>query len=164
MNSRNRANLRRFSPWLGMLISLVFTALSQATCPETNPEIPGTFRWIHPNSDPQLWQQIESAFQDELTPDDAKPGQDKLDVYRYKYLQRVGILNHSALVIIGRRPAKEVTKENEWDEYYSAFNFDLATKQKWTIEHAEVMWKWKFKKLAKFGPSPVPDVTFTFLT
>ena len=164
MNSRNRANLRRFSPWLGMLISLVFTALSQATCPETNPEIPGTFRWIHPNSDPKLWQQIECAFQDELTPDDAKPGQDKLDVYQYKYLQRVGILNHSALVIIGRRPAKEVTKENEWDEYYSAFNFDLATKQKSTIEHADVMWKWKFKKLAKFGPSPVPDVTFTFLT
>lgn len=165
MNPRNRVNLRRFSSWLvGLLISLFFTASSQATNSETKPETPGTFRWIHPNSDPQLWQQIESAFQDELTPDDEKPGQDKLDVYQYKYLQRVGILNHSALVIIGRRPAKEMTKENEWDEYYSAFNFEVATKQKSSIEHAEVMWKWKFKKLAKFGPSPVPDVTFTFLT
>src|SRR5271169_967866 len=117
MNPRNHVNLRRLLPWLGL-----FTATSQATLLETKPDTIGTFRWIHPNSDPQLWQQIESAFQDELTPDDAKPGQDKLDVYRYKYLQKIGILNHSALVIIGRRPAKEMTKENEWDEYYSAFN------------------------------------------
>jgi hypothetical protein len=164
MNSRNRVNLRRFSPWLGLLISLLFTAPSHATHPGTKPETLRAFRWIHPNSDPQLWQQVESAFQDELTSDDAKPGQDKLDVYQYKYLQRVGILNHSALVIIGRRPAKQMTEENEWDEYYSAFNFDVTTKQKSSIEHAEVMWKWKFKKLAKFGPSPVPDVTFTLLT
>src|SRR5258708_33035418 len=164
MNPRNRVNLRRFSPSLGLLISLIFTASSQATHLEPKPETAGTFRWIHPSSAPQLWQQIESAFQDELAPDDARPGQDKLDVYRYKYLQKVGILNHSALVIVGRRPAKEVSKENAWDEYYSAFNFDLATRQKSTIEHAESMWKWKFLKLAKFGPSSVPDVTFTYLT
>ncbi len=164
MNPRNRVKLRRFSPWLGLLISLVFTALSHAKRPETRPETTDTFRWIHPSSDPQLWLQIESAFQDELAPDDPKPGQDNLDAYRYKYLQKVGILSHSALVIICRRPAKEVTKENAWDEYCSAFNFDLATKQKLTIEHADVMWKWKFKKLAKFGPSPVPDVTFTYFT
>src|ERR1700687_4161444 len=119
MDPRNRVNLRRFSPWLGLLISLVFPSSSQAMGLETKPEATDTFRWIHPSSEPQLWQQIESAFQDELAPDDAKEGQDKLDVYRYKYLQKVGILNHSALVIIGRRPAKEVTKENAWDEYYS---------------------------------------------
>lgn len=164
MKPRNPVRLCRFSLWLGLLISFVFTASSQATHRETKPETTDAFRWIHPSSAPQLWQQIESAFQDELAPDDARPGQDKLDVYRYKYLQKVGILNHSALVIVGRRPAKEMTKENAWDEYYSAFNFDLATKQKSAIEHADVMWKWKFQKLAKFGPSPVPDVTFTYLT
>jgi hypothetical protein len=164
MNPRNHVKLRRLLPWLGLFISLVFTASTQATLLETKPETIGTFRWIHPNSDPQLWQQIEAAFQDELTPDDAKPGQDKLDVYCYKYLQKIGVLGHSVLVIIGRRPAKETASENAWDEYYSAFNFDLDTKQKSSIEHADVMWKWKFKKLAKFGPSPVPDVTFTYLT
>jgi hypothetical protein len=26
------------------------------------------------------------------------------------------------------------------------------------------MWKWKFIKLAKFGPSSVPDITFTYYT
>src|SRR6202158_2744890 len=164
MNPQNPVNLRRFSPWLGLLISLMFSASSQATKLETKPETADTFRWIHPGSDPQLWQQIETPFQDEPAPDDAKQGQDERDVYRYKYLQKVGILNHSALVIIGRRPAKEIAKEDEWDEYYFAFNFDLATKQKSTIEHADVMWKWRFKKLAKFGPSPIPDVTFTYLS
>jgi hypothetical protein len=33
----------------------------------------------------------------------------------------------------GRRPAKETASENAWDEYYSAFNFDLDTKQKSSI-------------------------------
>jgi hypothetical protein len=79
MNSRNRVNLHRFSASLGLLISLFFTAASHATHPGTKPETPGTFRWIHPNSDPQLWQQIESAFQDELAPDNAKSGQDNLE-------------------------------------------------------------------------------------
>src|SRR5258708_29012741 len=133
MNPRNRVNLRRFSPSLGLLISIIFTAAAPATHLEPKPETAGTFRLIHPSSDPQLVQQIESAFQDELAPDDAKRGQDKLDVYCYKYLQKVGVLGHSALVIIGRRPAKEITKENAWDEYHSAFNFDLATKQKSSI-------------------------------
>jgi hypothetical protein len=164
MSLRNPVNFCRFSLWLGLLISVIFAAPSHAKLFETKPSTGDTFRWVHPSSDPQLWQQIESAFQDELAPDDAKQGQNKLDVYRYKYLQKVGILGHSALVIIGRRPAKEMTKEDAWDEYYSAFNFDLATKQKATIEHADVMWKWKFQRLAKFGPSPVPDVTFTYLT
>jgi hypothetical protein len=164
MRTRNHVNLPRALSWLGLLVSLFITTLAQGAGLETNPETINAFRWIHPGSDPQLWEQILASFNDELTPDDAKQGQDQLDVYRYKYLQKVGILNHSALVIIGRRPAKEIAKENAWDEYYSAFNFDLATKQKSTIEHADVMWKWKFQKLAKFGPSPVPDVTFTYLT
>jgi len=75
------------------MISLVFSASSQAMKLETEPETADTFRWIHPGSDPQLWQQIESAFQDELAPDEAKRRQDERDVYRYKYLQKVGILN-----------------------------------------------------------------------
>ena len=60
-----------------------------------------TFQWIHPNSNPELWQQIQSAFHDELAPDELEPGQDELDVYRYKYLQKVGVVNHSVLVILG---------------------------------------------------------------
>src|SRR5260370_41950804 len=153
MRTRNHVNLCRTLSWLGLLVSLFIPALAQATGPESHPETTNGFRWVHLNSDPQLWEQILTSFNDELTPDDAKQGQDALDVYRYKYLQKVAIVDHSALVIVRHRPAKEVSKENAWDEHYSAFNFDLATKQNSAIEHAQSMWKWKFLKLAKFGPS-----------
>ncbi len=149
---------------LGIFLLLSLPAKAQSTIPASSLGASDTFRWIHETSDPQLWQQIQVAFADELAPDSPKQGQDSLDVYRYKYFQKVGVLNHSALVIIGRRPAKEVTKEKKWDEYFSAYNFDFATQKKSPIEHAEVMWIWKFIKLAKFGPSPVPDVTFTYYT
>jgi hypothetical protein len=104
---------------LAKLLEL-FVVVLPSTGPETDSEAK-TFRWVHATSDPQLWEQILTSFNDELTPDEPQQGRSELDVYRYKYLQKVGVLNHSALVIIGRRPAKEMTKENEWDEYYSAF-------------------------------------------
>jgi hypothetical protein len=85
-------------------------------------------------------------------------------VYRDKYVARVGIINRSALVFIGHRPTKKLTKEQEWDQYYSAFNFDTDTHQKAEIEHAETLWKLQFRTLATFGPAPIPDVTFTYLT
>lgn len=123
---------------------------------------PSSFRWIHENTDPQLWQQLQLAFADDLAPDTPKPGQDtSLEVYGYKYFQKVAVVNQSALVIIGHRPAKEVPQENKWDEYFSAFNFDLATHKKSPIEHAEGMWIWRFVKLAQFS-SGAPDVTFTY--
>lgn len=160
-------NERRFvSPpsCLGLLILLLTPALTHATIRKGNPDAVNAFRWVHPGSDPQLWQQIESTFQDELAPDEPKQGQSEVDTYRYKYLQAVGIVKQSALVIIGHRPAKEVRQETAWDEYFSAFNFDPSTGRKSSIDHTESMWKWKFQRLAKFGPSPVPDVTFTYLT
>jgi len=123
-----------------------------------------TFRWIDPTSDPQEWEAIQSAFRGELAPDVAGPGQDALDVYRYKYVARAGIVSHSAVVFIGHRPAKKLTTEREWDQYCSAFNFDTDTHQKAAIEQAATMWKLKFRTLATFGPAPIPDVTFTYLT
>src|SRR5579859_779945 len=141
---------------------LSFSTVAQSITPATTPTNSNSFRWVHENSDPQIWQQLQLAFADELAPDTPTPGQDPLDVYDYKYFQKVGLINQSALVIIGRRPAKELTKENAWDEYFSAFNFNLATHEKSPIEHAEVLWIWKFIRLASFGPSSVPDVTFTY--
>ena len=148
---------------LGLMI-LTLAASSSARKIENIAEPSNTFRWAHSGSDPRLWQQIRSAFRYELAPDEAKAGRDQLDVYRYKYLDRVGVLGYSALIILGRRPAKEINTENTWDEYASAFNFDLRTQQKSKIEHAELMWKWKFQRLATFGPSRVPDVAFTYLS
>ena len=150
--------------WLGLLILLLFPACSQAGSTKSNPDPGTTFHWIRSAASPQLWQQIESAFHDELAPDESKDRQDELDVFRYNYLQKVGVLDHSALVVIGHRPSKKVFDKNPWDEYSSAFNFDLTTGQKSKIERADVMWQWRFLKLARFGPSAVPDVSFTYLT
>lgn len=137
---------------------------ARANAPQSTTETPGTFRWIHANSDPQIWEQILEKFNEELTPDRTGPEKDPSDVYTYKFIQKVGLFNHSALVIVGHRPTKELTKDNEWNAAYSAFNFDLATGQKSTIEHADWLWQCKFVKLANFGPTPAPDVTFTYLT
>lgn len=158
----NCAGLRNVL-WLTWMV-LVCTAPSARAADDAARRGANTFRWVHPNSDAQLWQQIESVFRDELAPDEGKEGQDELDVYRYKYLEKVGILNHSVLVIVGHRPARELSKKNTWDEYFTAFNFDSVTGQKSQIEHAEWMWSWKFLKLAKFGPGSIPDVTFTYQT
>jgi hypothetical protein len=163
MRLLTRTNLVRTSCELGFLI-LTLAVLSSAKPVDNSADRANSFRWIHPGSDPQLWQQIQSAFRGELLPDEPKEGQGELDVYRYKYLLKVGVIDHSALVILGHRPTKEVSKGQEWDEYYSAFNFDLTTRRKSIIEHAERMWKWKFRTLATFGPFRVPDVTFTYLS
>lgn len=168
MYMRRRPKLNRLIR-LGISLCLGALPISSAaqqksTDPAASLDTADTFRWIHASSDPQLWQQLQLAFAGELTPDTPSPDRSEMDTYRYKYFQRVGVLGHSALVIIGERPAKEVTKGSEWDEYFSAYNFDLVTQKKAPIDHAEVMWDWKFRKLAKFGPSPVPDVTFTYYT
>lgn len=127
-------------------------------------QTPEAFRWIHADSDPQLWEQILQRFNEDLTPDQATSEKSEVDTYKYKWIQKVGIFNKSALVIIGHRPIKDVTKENEWNVAYSAFNFDIVSGKKSSIEHAEWLWQWKFVKLAKFGPGSGPDVTFTYLS
>jgi hypothetical protein len=149
--------------WLGLLLLLLVPASSRATT-ESTPDAANTFRWIHENSDPQLWQQIESAFHDELAPDQPTPDTSPVEVFQYKYFQKVGVVNHSALVIIGHRQTKELTKQNSWNQYWSAFNFDLASQQKTIIPDADGMYRWKFVGLAKFGPSPIPDITFAYDT
>src|SRR4029077_15663863 len=119
---------------------------------QAGPATASAFRWLDPASDPQLWQQVQTAFRDELVSDEPKPGLDAYEVYGYKYLERVGIVGHSALVIISSRPSKVVNKDEAWNTYSSAFNFDLNTQRKSSVEHAEHMWIWKFNSLARFGP------------
>jgi len=147
------------SVFVGAVPASARTSVPQATAAAID-----NFQWVHANSHPQLWEQIQQKFQEELTPDQPAPEKNALDVYGHKYFQKVAVYNHSALVIVGHRPARVVSKDTAWDEYYSAFNLDLATGRKSAIEHAERLWQWKFVKLANFGPVPVPDVTFTYLT
>lgn len=149
---------------LTLLVVLSLAALLNAADQAGGGDVAGSFRWIHPSSDPGLLKQVRAAFQHELAPDGAKPEADWRDVYQYNFLQKVGVVGHSALVIIGHRPAKEVSKGDAWDTFSSAYNFDLTTGQKSLIESSGRLWQWKFRWLATFGPTAVPDVTFTYLT
>jgi hypothetical protein len=151
-----------------ILVCLAFLSFSscasRARTTQAGTETTATFRWVHANTDPQLWEQILQKFNEELTPDQPTPEKDGTHVYTCKFLKMVGVFGHSALVIVGHRPSKEVTKDNAWNVAYSAFNFDLTTGRKSSTEHAEWLWQWKFIKLAKFGPTSAPDVTFTYLS
>lgn len=159
---KNRINL---PACVTCLVLLAFApGLARTSTSQLATKTPDSFRWIHADSDPQLWEQILQKFNEELTPDQATSQKSEVDTYRYKWIQKVGIFNQSALVIIGHRPAKEVTKENAWNVAYSAFSFDVASGKKSSIEHAEWLWQLKFAKLATFGPSSAPDVTFTYLS
>jgi len=149
---------------LAGFLSLFLPGSAQGAVPQTSAQSPATFHWVHQASDAKLWEEILQKFKEELTPDQPTSETNGLDVYGYKYLQMVGTIDHSALVIVGHRPAKEVSKDNAWDVYYSAFNLDLNTGRKTTIEHAEHLWQWKYVKLALFSPGSVPDVTFTYLS
>jgi hypothetical protein len=137
---------------------------ARGTVSQTSAQAPDAFHWVHQASDPKLWEEVQQKFKEELTPDQVTPEKSAIDIYGYKYLQMVGVIDHSALVIVGQRPAKEASKDNAWNVYYSAFNLDLASGRKTSIEHAERLWQWRYVKLARFGPTSTPDVTFTFLT
>lgn len=85
-------------------------------------------------------------------------------MFGFKFLERVGLVDHSALVIVGHKTAK-VPKQDDVDERFSsAFSFDLENGAITKIEHAEWMWHWKFKQLAHFEKPGSPDVAFTYLS
>jgi hypothetical protein len=120
------------------------------------------FRWLNPKTDTATWTKIEAAFKTELQPDTAKANGDT--AYGYKYVERVGVVDHSALVIIGHKTAKVPQKDDVGQRYSSAFNFDLEAGVISKIDRAEWMWHWKFKKLAQFEPSGLSDIAFTYLS
>jgi len=137
-------------PWLAGFVLLFVPGSVLATHPQTSAETPEAFHWVHQASEPKLWEEILQKFNEELTPEQATAEKSAIDTYGYNYLKMAGTFGHSALVIVGHRPAKEVTKDNAWNVYYSAFNLDLTTGQKSSIEHAEHLWQWKYVKLALF--------------
>src|SRR5271166_2013236 len=108
MNPANHTIPMKIPTRFCLLLLLLTPVSSLATTAQSTPDAGHTFRWIHQDSDPQLWQQIESAFHDELAPDQSKPDDNPMDVYKYKFFQKIGVVNHSALVIIGHRQAKEL--------------------------------------------------------
>ncbi len=124
------------------------------------------FRWIDPQRDHALWAKVLLAFHDELKPDTPDPS---TLTYGYKYLKQVGVVGNSALVVVGYKTREHPKVDEMGAEYFSAFNYDLASGSISKVVDPEnnqllMMWRWKLVKLARFEPSVAPDVVFTYMT
>jgi hypothetical protein len=163
MSSRLVSNFTKSLTFVGLASVLASTFLAFGN-PEPQNSMPSSeFRWLDEQNDAALWSKVEVAFSDELKPD--KPDPDSL-TYDYKHLERVGVTNNSALVIVGYRP----TTASPDLEYFRAFSFNLVSGLRSSIINPEragavplYMWKWEFSRLARFESSPVPDVVFYYL-
>ena len=123
------------------------------------------FRWIDLQRDSAAWDQIRTAFSDELRPEKVEENE---PTYGYKYVRQVGIGGESALVIIGYRFSEKPPEFGT--EHFRAFSYNLRTRELSQVvdpEHERYslyMWEWRFVKLARFEPSTLPDIVFTYLT
>lgn len=117
-----------------------------------------SFRWLDRKADAALFGKIQGVFTDELKPDDpekTKPYQALL----YKYVDRIGILGPSALVLVGERE----TPADKSGDYFLAFNLNIDSGIKGPVT-ANGFPVWKFSKFAQFESSQPPDIVFTYLT
>jgi hypothetical protein len=144
--------------------ALLFTAIlfSLACVTQTHAQSANNLRWLSPTADAATWAKIQDAFQSQLQPDAGKS--DGSNIFGYKFVERVAIVDRSALVIVGHKTAKAAKNEDEGQRFSSAFNFDLETRAITRIERAGAMWHWKFKRLAQFERNGAPDVAFTYLS
>jgi hypothetical protein len=156
------ASTQRVSSRLAAIL-LAAMLFSLACAAQTHAQSASSFRWLSPILDAPTWTKIQSAFQNELQPDSPKTtGGGTL--FAYRFLERVGVVEQSALVIVGHKTAKVPQKEDEGERFSSAFSFDLETGIITKIDRADQMWQWKFKQLAQFDPNGAPDVTFIYLS
>lgn len=159
--SRQTLVARKFCLFLLLVFSLP-SAHAQKAATKAREQYGNGFHWITQNSDPLFWKQIQNSFREELKADEPSTGKDELDIYTQKTIEKVGVLGHAAFVIVNHRPSQQLFRKNSWDEYSTAYNFDANSRQHSTIPSAEWMWQWKPMRLAKFGPSQIPDLVFTF--
>jgi hypothetical protein len=142
---------------LGIVIGFSAEGYAQATA---------EFRWIDRQTENALWSKVRLALRDELKPDTPSP--DTI-AYAYKFVDKVGLLNNSALVIVGHKLKEHPERDQIGSEYSEAFNFELSSGSLSRVANPEngqplSMWQWKFVNLARFEPSVAPDVVFRYRT
>jgi hypothetical protein len=140
-------------------ILIFLSALVCAWAGPANAQSADGVKWTSEKENALLWATIRNDFHDELQPDDpAKVA--PVMAYSYKYIYRVALFQHSALVLVGHRE----TEESKYPGYYSAFNYDVASHARTTIKGVEVISIFKFVGFVKLDPSAPPDIVFTWLT
>jgi hypothetical protein len=143
-----------------VLIAILMLAASHSAIRQNAQPSSTGFRWFNAGKDASLFEHIETAFTDELKPDDPEKVKPVV-AQEYKWISRVGVFETSALVLIGERETRTSTDGN----YFVAFNYDLKSGEKTSLTSLNKGFvEWKFKKLARFDSSRTPDVVFTHLS
>jgi hypothetical protein len=140
-----------------VLIAVLMLAASCSAIGQIAQPSSTAFRWLSFSKDAALFERINTAFADELKPDDpekVKP----IVAQEYKWISRVGLFETSALVLIGERESRSST----YGDYFVAFNYDLTSGEKTSLtSFNNGFTQWKFKKLVRFDSSRAPDIVFT---
>ncbi len=116
------------------------------------------FTWINTNDNPQVLNEISSAFVDELQPDNPEKVKPVVP-YFYKYISRIGAFRNTCIVLIGYREHESDRKEFD---YFRAFSYDITNHVKREIAPIGYYYQWSFVTQAAFEPSATPDVVFKF--
>ncbi|MGB6477106.1 MAG: hypothetical protein WBF04_23890 [Candidatus Sulfotelmatobacter sp.] len=116
-------------------------------------------KWTGEKENAALWATIRTDFHDELQPDDPVKVAPVL-AYSYKYIYRVALYQHSALVLIGHRE----TEESKYPGYYSVLNYDVESHARKPIKGVEVISVFKFVDFVRLDSVSPPDIFFTWLT
>lgn len=139
----------------GLIVFLfALTAASSSSAQNAESSTNG-FKWLDSAKDVTLFQQIKTAFSEDLKPDDpekVKPVVAQL----YKRISRIGVYQSSALVVILERETAASTD----GDYFQPFNYDLKTGKKEALDKGFDFWR--FNKFVRFEPSKIPDVVFTY--
>jgi hypothetical protein len=164
----------RAAVWVGRLGSLIL--LSVCGCQQSRPtpaaiESNGQaqFRWLDNGRDSALWNRVQTAFGQELEPDDPRKVPEHYSPIQYKYIYQIGVFRDAALVILGYKD----TKDSPGDAFFNAYSFNLREGSKRAIAaeppqpptvypQADVLWEFNVVRLAQFDGSPTPDVVFTY--
>jgi hypothetical protein len=142
------------------LLGICINASSAISQKEDRTSGQSGFQWLDSHRDSGDWAKLRLAFRQELEPDVPNSINGGVLAYKYKYIYRVGVFKTAALVVIGRRE----TEGDKSGDYFSAFNYDTRTGSRSVIEDADVLWQWKFVKLAQFQPSVTPDLAFRYVS
>jgi hypothetical protein len=166
----------RCTPLFGSFLLLLVCGCSTSATYQGRSDIneQSAFHWLDAHRDIAVWNSVQAAFGQELQPDDPVKVA-PVAPYRYKYVHQVGIFKTAALVIIGHRETEE---DRSTGDYSIAYTYDVRTGSKSAIAtgarspvpsfertvEADILWQWELVTLARFEPSPAPDVTFTYLS
>lgn len=136
--------------WHAALALLVLTA---------EPAPDDAFRWLDPGADAAVFRQVATAFREELKPDDPVEAEMRsLVPVVTRRLDRIGLAGTHALVLI-RNADETGALDGAW---FDPWNFDLATGRKEPVPTQDALYEWRFRGLASFERTVVPDVVFQY--